>query len=93
MTTPTMGRTAGLAVAIYMFCILASVPADVVPRSFRIDKYVFFDFDARVSVYASQGKAVNLVVVHATKGRATFGAKSHCPTVAGFKPSNNLFAS
>ena len=83
---------AGSVIAICMFCILASVPANVVPWSFRIDKYVHFDFDARVSVYASQGKAVNLIVVHATKGRATFGAKSHCPTFAGFKPSNKVFA-
>ena len=54
--------------------------------------FVHFDFDARVSVYASQGQAVNLVVVHATKGRATFCAKSHCPTVAGIKPRNKVVA-
>jgi hypothetical protein len=75
-----------------MFCVLVSVPAYVVPWSFRIDKYVHLDFDIRVSVYASQGKAVNLIVVHATKGRATFGTKSHCPTSAGFKLGNKVFA-
>ena len=48
--------------------ILLGMTSNVVPRSFRVDEDVHPNLDARVSIYASKGKAVNRAVVHAANG-------------------------